>query len=1177
MIAEQIKQVWGFFQCGRRDMKGVETMRRHAVTLVASAVVMATFAFTTAVANAQTIIYQDDFSGSSSTDLNGTTPDTTTGGNTWLADIDPLRDWKADGSIDNGAANANRNGYAFLPFTPEAGKVYTLSIDMNVTPSSWFALGFMSDNDTTSGGFYQESTGDGSPWMLLRGNGTAGKSYAGPSTGGGANLPSRDGNTVSIVLDTTGTDWVATFKNGSASNSYTYTATDISDDINYVGFGRHTTAIGSVDNFSLTTPTPATVLLEDDFSNGNTQDGWVQMINGASAYGYDGTATIVPAVGNPSSLWHNFADTVLVDGGTLTLSFDVMMSRTTPVGAHIRFGLGYSSAALTDGANTSTPVDGYMSSAPFLGDNGDCLNYWMDGDPAGMNWGNAVTVGYATGALDDNDNYTINNSEMRTIQYRISRNGAALTGETYVNGAWSAAVTYTINIADYKFNAVGLMAPYNAGKTFTYDNVKVEVTPPIPSVSVTVTSPTAGQEFLSGSSVTATVEVTGGVAPYDVTFYTNSAIAWATNDSPSSLFTIDLGVLADGTYTNYATVTDNVSSNATSVTNTFTVVPDTTAPDPNPMTFAVEPKTLTTTSIVMTATTATDTLSPPVLYYFERTNDSANSGWISSTVWTNTGLTEGTTYGYQVKARDSATPSNETAFSSVFTAGPPFTGTFNKADNADDLDQPGSWTEPGRPGASDTARVDNSISAANRTMELGASLSWDQISVGNNGTFTFNDTPGTSTLTLGAGGIVGAVAFVVINADVALGTNQTWGGVRGVTLNSDLSTAGFNLTVDGAGGIDNPYLFSGTSVISGSGNLTFTGGKGALGGANTYTGSTTVNSTGVLYLDNENALGDSSTRVLNVNGGAVGPDDNLSLAGANPTPIVLSGGGRIFFDGTTSEGVSQTNDINSDISGNGGLVLDVQNLRNNQNHVVDATLGGDNTYSGTTTLRTTGRPTAKTDGHHDLIVRNGLADALPTDTVLEFDNRFGQDNSLPDATRQPISYDLNGFNQQVAGLTQSVAQAVVGYLDANAVVNSGTAATLTVTNSTDYTFHGWLGVDNYGGAQAFPETGNNFGLTKSGSGTLTLTATNSYAGATIVSGGVLDVREASGLSNSSLISIEIGGILRLENADNGDSPWTHTDFLAVNPNHNQIFAYAANGDYTDIIKHPLAAMFIIVR
>ena len=217
------------------------------------------------------IIYQDNFDndieGTPTTgNLNGTTPDTTTGGNTWLADTDVRRDWQADGSIDSGAdpVAANNNGYAFLPFTPEAGKVYTLSIDLNVTSGKWFALGFMSDNSTTSGGFYDESTGDGSPWMLLRGNGTAGKSFAGPGTGVGeaGTLSSRDGNTVSIVLDTTGTDWVATFNNGTASNSHTYTSTDISDDINYVGFGRQTNAIGSVDNFSLTAvPEPSSAAI----------------------------------------------------------------------------------------------------------------------------------------------------------------------------------------------------------------------------------------------------------------------------------------------------------------------------------------------------------------------------------------------------------------------------------------------------------------------------------------------------------------------------------------------------------------------------------------------------------------------------------------------------------------------------------------------------------------------------------------------------------------------------------------------------------------------------------------------------------------------------------------------------------------------------------------------------
>jgi autotransporter-associated beta strand protein len=189
--------------------------------------------------------------------------------------------------------------------------------------------------------------------------------------------------------------------------------------------------------------------------------------------------------------------------------------------------------------------------------------------------------------------------------------------------------------------------------------------PPLFLFSVTVTAPTNGQVFLTGSSVTAAVEVVAGTMPYDVTFYTNSAVAWSTNSVSTNLFNISLSALADGPYTNYATVTDSVSSNATSSTNTFTLAPDTTAPTPNPMTFAVAPASINETTIVMTATTASDP-SSPVAYFFENVSNSANSGWVTGTVWTNSGLTVSTAYGYTVKARDAL--SNETTVSSVAVA-----------------------------------------------------------------------------------------------------------------------------------------------------------------------------------------------------------------------------------------------------------------------------------------------------------------------------------------------------------------------------------------------------------------------------------------------------------------------------------------------------------------------------
>ncbi|MCE5341795.1 MAG: S8 family serine peptidase [Planctomycetaceae bacterium] len=85
-------------------------------------------------------------------------------------------------------------------------------------------------------------------------------------------------------------------------------------------------------------------------------------------------------------------------------------------------------------------------------------------------------------------------------------------------------------------------------------------------------------------------------------------------------------------------------------------------PQPNSMTWAILPKSAGLTSITMTATTATDNSSKVIEYYFECLSvKDHNSGWITSSTYTDTGLTTGDTYGYQVKARDGR--GNETGWS----------------------------------------------------------------------------------------------------------------------------------------------------------------------------------------------------------------------------------------------------------------------------------------------------------------------------------------------------------------------------------------------------------------------------------------------------------------------------------------------------------------------------------
>jgi hypothetical protein len=93
------------------------------------------------------------------------------------------------------------------------------------------------------------------------------------------------------------------------------------------------------------------------------------------------------------------------------------------------------------------------------------------------------------------------------------------------------------------------------------------------------------------------------------------------------------------------------------------LLPDHNSPQPDPMTWATVPTATGSTSITMKSTTATDS-TPPVEYYFECTNHGeANSVWQTNQTYVVTGLTPSTLYTFKVKARDNASPPNETGWS----------------------------------------------------------------------------------------------------------------------------------------------------------------------------------------------------------------------------------------------------------------------------------------------------------------------------------------------------------------------------------------------------------------------------------------------------------------------------------------------------------------------------------
>ena len=99
----------------------------------------------------------------------------------------------------------------------------------------------------------------------------------------------------------------------------------------------------------------------------------------------------------------------------------------------------------------------------------------------------------------------------------------------------------------------------------------------------------------------------------------------------------------------------------------YELTSDTTAPTPNPMTFASAPNAVDAASITMTATTASD--ASAVEYWFDETTGTTggtDSGWQSSPVYVDSGLSASTQYTYRVKARD--TSLNETSYSSTASA-----------------------------------------------------------------------------------------------------------------------------------------------------------------------------------------------------------------------------------------------------------------------------------------------------------------------------------------------------------------------------------------------------------------------------------------------------------------------------------------------------------------------------
>jgi len=331
-------------------------------------------------------------------------------------------------------------------------------------------------------------------------------------------------------------------------------------------------------------------------------------------------------------------------------------------------------------------------------------------------------------------------------------------------------------------------------------------------------------------------------------------------------------------------------------------IPDNDPPTPDPMTWATPPYATGSSTIAMTATTATDISG--VQYYFTCVGGGGNdSGWQGSTLYTDTELSPETTYTYTVKARDLSTNQNETAASSAeqATTTPDVGGDTNWNNSGGDRawDNASNWSA-GVPTVLDKAGIratgiagpiiDTGTSAAANVVVLG-----DWSSVGD----TLDITGGS--LTVGDWFIIAYMAandatFNVSGGTTTVGSHLDVGrdgaGTMNMTAGTVTVTDAFGIaTVGGTGEVylDGGTISSGSIIMTSGGLLDITEGTLIVNGDAT----STING----YIGNGWITGYGGS-------GTVDVDYNVSNPGKT---TVTATAGSYCDDGTCDPGEDQCN------------------------------------------------------------------------------------------------------------------------------------------------------------------------------------------------------------------------------------------------------------------------------
>ncbi len=417
---------------------------------------------------------------------------------------------------------------------------------------------------------------------------------------------------------------------------------------------------------------------------------------------------------------------------------------------------------------------------------------------------------------------------------------------------------------------------------------------------------------------------------------------------------------------------------------------------------------------------------------------------------------------------------------------------------------------------SNNPTVSNAISGTGSVTQNGTGI------VTLSGANTYSGATTVNSATLKAGVVnqafgVGSAVSIGIGGTLDLaGFNETIGSLDGLGLvtssvagNPTLTTGTDNTSTDFSGSIQNGSAASVGLNKTGSGLF-------SLSGINTYTGATTL-SGGILELNNSNAIGPGT---INFNGAILQYSDNNNndyssqfSTGINQAFNIDTNGQDVTFanplisvGGTLTKigDGSLTLLVNSNYSGT--TTISGGSLQIGNGGVTGSLGAGDVTDNADLTFDLSNNPTVS-----NAISGTGTVTQIGTGTVT-----LSGANTYSGATTVSTGTLKAGVVNQAFGIGSAVSIGVggtldlagfnetIGSLDGLGRVTSSAAGNLTFTVGTDDTSTDFSGSIQNGSATSV-------GLTKTGSGSLTLSGPNTYTGPTTLNTGILDLNNSNAI------------------------------------------------------------------